>query len=682
MANGVLRVVPEGELQRQEQETARQKVESETPTEIKELAQFVRAEFHAARDSRHAVGISDRLMASLRTYKGEYSDAKLSEISKFGGTKVYSKSTTTKCRGATAVLRDLFLSVSKRPWDLKPTPTPTTPDDITANVLKLVQQEVQQSALQGTPIQDEQVVHDRITQLMEAAQAAAIKKAYSDAEKASRTLNDRLVEGNYYNAIREFLVDLPIFPLACIKGPVVRNVTKTRWVEGQPQQTTEAILWWQRVSPLDLYFTPDASCLDQSHVIEHVRYTRDDLYQLIGLPGFDEDAIRLAIEEFKHGQQSQDWRDWFETEREKRESRDHWQPSRGKLIDGVEYHGEISGRMLRDFGFDEEKVPDIDKDYPADIWMVDRHVIKAQINPNPKRRKPYYITSFEKVPGSIWGYGLPDILEDIQSVMNATLRALVNNLSIASGPQVVVNMDLMDPLENPDELFPWKRWKTINDPLGMKGSGKPVDFFQPTDNSTNLMNIYQQLSTIADEVSAIPRYMTGSTKVGGAGRTASGLAMLMENSNTVLQDVARNIDYDVMEPSLEDLYDMMLLTQKEPALRGDESIRVRGVTLAMQKETDRMRRLEFLQLTGNPIDMSIIGVDGRAKILRNVSDTLGMEGEDIVPSEDLLMARQQQQQQQQQVAAQPGGNEPAPEDERAPAEQVRQPFENATRGMV
>jgi hypothetical protein len=102
----------------------------------------------------------------------------------------------------------------------------------------------------------------------------------------------------------------------------------------------------------------------------------------------------------------------------------------------------------------------------------------------------------------------------------------------------------------------------------------------------------------------------------------------------------------------------------------------------MQKETDRMRRLEFLQLTGNPIDMSIIGVDGRAKILRNVSDTLGMEGEDIVPSEDLLMARQQQQQQQQQVAAQPGGNEPAPEDERAPAEQVRQPFENATRGMV
>jgi hypothetical protein len=73
--------------------------------------------------------------------------------------------------------------------------------------------------------------------------------------------------------------------------------------------------------------------------------------------------------------------------------------------------------------------------------------------------------------------------------------------------------------------------------------------------------------------------------------------------------------------------------------------------VAMQRETMRARQLEFLQLTANPIDMQIMGPKGRAAVLRNVSTTIGMPGEEIVPSQEEL---EQQQQQAQALAAQIG----------------------------
>ena len=169
--------------------------------------------------------------------------------------------------------------------------------------------------------------------------------------------------------------------------------------------------------------------------------------------------------------------------------------------------------------------------------------------------------------------------------------------------------------------------------------------------------------------------------------------MLMENASKVMQNVAANIDDDILSPSISRLYDMVMLTQGEKkVLRGDEHIRVRGVTVAIQRETDRMRKLEFLQMTANPIDMSIIGPEGRATVLRDVSEELGMRGEDIVPSDIELkqkkMAQEkaaaEQKQMEAEQAAQGGAGTqgPKPQPPRSPEMQVREPQENVTRGMT
>ena len=163
------------------------------------------------------------------------------------------------------------------------------------------------------------------------------------------------------------------------------------------------------------------------------------------------------------------------------------------------------------------------------------------------------MTSFEKQPGSPIGNGIPDLISDLQEVCNATLRSVVNNMSIASGPQVVVNDDRLSGQENGEEMYPWKRWHTTNPAVA--GSTEPaISFFQPQSNANELMQVFNAFYGLADDVSAIPKYLSGNSPGGGAGRTASGLAMLMGNARKILQTVCANIDEDVINPSLRMLW--------------------------------------------------------------------------------------------------------------------------------
>jgi hypothetical protein len=116
--------------------------------------------------------------------------------------------------------------------------------------------------------------------------------------------------------------------------------------------------------------------------------------------------------------------------------------------------------------------------------------------------------------------------------------------------------------------------------------------------------------------------------------------MLMQNSAKILQTVCSNVDRDIIAEVLEGLFDMIMQFDKSGLLTGDEKARVLGVTTAIQRETERSRQLEFLQLTANPIDMQIIGPKGRAQVLRSVAQKIGLPGEDIVPSDEQIEGQQ------------------------------------------
>lgn len=633
----LLRVVSNAELdQRQALDIERAQQIAKGPTEptMLALAAHIRKQYQYFKWHRTQFKIQERYLKALRAYSGEYEPDKLRQVKQFGGSDVYARITTVKCRGASALLRDVYLN-SKNPWQIEATPEPSLPDDVASSIQQLVETEavsMLQLGEQPTPAQ----LQEREDQLLAGARVAARKQAHKEAKEAQARLADLLHEGGFQKAFAEFLIDLPVFPYACIKGPVVKNKKRLSWVNGQLTSRYEPVMTWKRVSAFDLYITPAAGCVEDADIIERIKLTRADLHACIGLPGYNEKNIRAVLNDYEYG--LQDWLDDEETERAEMENKENPYLNRSQWIDTLEYHGNVKGSWLREWGFTAKQVPDEDKDYFVTAWLIGQYVIKVQINPNPKARAPYYITSFEKVPGSLYGNPLTEIMADVQDVANAAFRSLVNNMSMASGPQVVVNEERLSASTNPDSMYPWKRWRTIIDPMGADTSD-PIKFFQPQSNAQELLGVYKAMVDIADEVSAIPRYITGSNRVGGAASTASGLSMLMNNASKVLQNVAASIDSEVLKPLLDDLYNMIMLTDGGKTLRGDEQIVVRGATVAMQKEQDRMRRLEFLQMTANPIDMEIIGQKGRASVLEAISEDLGLPYEEIVPNAEAMEDR-------------------------------------------
>ncbi len=543
------------------------------------------------------------------------------------------------------------------------------------------------------PLPDPGAVRDRYNDLMEAARDQAKRKAADQAEVAEDKLEELLAQGGFYDALAEFLVDIPMFPYAVMKGPTVRIKTQVKWTRDKapwsvsqtlpqspipqmpqqpqgaiggmpgvgapqdllapsnnnapPKQTPQVakpvvtdvpILCWERISPFDIYWTPGVADIEDANIIQRSRLTRADINDLLDLPGFITEEVRAVLDEYGRGGLVDNW-DTTDAERALLEGREDPRFNQSGLIACLEFQGMAQGRFLLDLGVDPSEIPDDLRDYFCNAWLIGRHIIKVQLSPSPRKRHNYYVTSFEKVPGNPCGNGLPDLLEDISSVANATLRALVNNLSIASGPQVTINDDRLADGEDGEQLYPWKRWHTKSDPFG-NNTEKAVEFFSPASISSELLNVYTAFSSLADEHSAIPKFMTGSPPVGGLGRTASGLSMLMQNSSKILQTVASNIDRDVIAPVLDSLFDMVMVTDTTGILTGEEKIRVLGVQVAQQRETQRARQLEFLQLTANPIDMQIIGPKGRAQVLRQVATEIGLPGENIVPSDDKLDEQQ------------------------------------------
>jgi hypothetical protein len=650
---GVLSVVPPAALETHLRQQALDRAAAQAPPAPAppELAGYIRSQFEIFRNHRNtASGWSNRLLESLRTFNGQYSPTKMQEVVKFGGSQVYARLTAQKCRAASSLLRDIYLGQDK-PWSIRPPADPDVPMDIVQKIDALLAQEqqmVMRVTGQAPAPEDGQ---KRRQALLESAREAAKKKAADQAQIAEDKIEEFLREGGFYHALAEFLVDLPVFPFACIKGPTVKIMPEVKWPPGGGRPTVQQVpkMVWSRVSPFDLWWTPGVGDIESANVIEKSRLTRGEINDLLDLPGFDQNEVRAVLDEYGRGGLYDNW-DTTDAERAVLESRENPAWNRSGLITQMEFHGNVQGRLLQEYGM--PGASDELRDYHVDVYVIGSHVIKANLSPSPRARHPYFITSFEKVPGTPVGNGLVDMIADLQDVANATLRSLVNNMSIASGPQVVVNDDRVRPEENTDDLYPWKRWHATNDPVG-NNAKPPVEFFQPQSNAQDLLTVFKAFVDLSDDVSAIPKYIGGQAS-GGAGRTSSGLAMLMNNASKILQTVADNIDRDVFEQALLQLVDLVLLSDTTGLLSGEEDVYVQGVSVAVQRETQRQRQLEFLQHTGNPIDMQIIGPKGRGAVLRSVAQTIGLDGEDVVPSDDELEKQQQQAQQgaEQQALAQ------------------------------
>ena len=628
------------------------------------VARYIRQCWQQARYAKQMT-VEPRMIQNMRARRGEYDPEKLAAIREMGGSEIYANLTSVKCRSASSWLRDVLMSTgSERPWTLRPTPVADLPPDLNDEIVQKVAAPLAQAMMAGQQVPDDalkQALQDARDEALNAVQAEARRRA----DRMSDKMEDQLVQGGWLQALDAFIEDITTFPTAVLKGPVIRRRKMLKWVptaDGRFEAKAEDVLReeWERVSPFNIYPSPAATTVQDGFIIERHKLTREDLNAMIGVEGYDDASIRMVLEHYGQG----GLREWLTNDvaQASSEGKATTQIAQNVdgLIDALQFWGSVQGRMLIEWGMSEEEIPDPTREYNVEAWLIGIYVIKATLNYDPLGRKPYYKASYEDVPGSWWGNSVADLIRDSQIVVNAAARSIVNNMGIASGPQVTVNVERLAPGEDVTQMTPWRIWQVTNDVSG--GGQAPVNFYQPDSRIAELMGVFEKFQQMADEYSGLPKYLAG--EAGGAGRTASGLSMLMGNAGKAIKQVVANIDIGVMTPLLERLYDHNMQYSDDPDLKGDVQIVARGASSLINKETAQLRRNEFLAATANPIDMQIVGVEGRAAILRETARNLDMDIDKVVPPmgklQQKLAAAQMMQAQAQGTPAKPqaiGGGE-------------------------
>ena len=367
--------------------------------------------------------------------------------------------------------------------------------------------------------------------------------------------------------------------------------------------------------------------------MRRIRYSYADVEAMMGVKGFDEDAIRLVLSIYPDG-----YREELSHDFERAELEDT--PDERRDLDGkyecLKFWGYIPGRKLIEYGMDDGTITDPAISYSAIVYLIGDYVISARLNSHPMRRRNIFAAAYKKKPDSVWGQSVPELMEDIQRICNGCARALSDNMSMSAGPMVWAYVDQIPATENLTSVLPRKIWKFKTTPISGSTSRPPMGFFQPPNNVDGLLKLYDYYFKQASEVTGIPAYIYGSDNVGGAGKTASGLSMLMNAAAKGLKAVAGHLDQGIIKPSVREHWITIMLEDEQYAI-GDINIIARASDHLVIAEQLQLRRIEYLQMTANPVDSQIIPPEGRAEIHRETVKSLKMPVDKIIPDREAIV---------------------------------------------
>lgn len=664
MINGTLRVQSNAQMAEVSRlaEARRIAAEQANAPVVIGLVDLLKKHWTLAKEAKQPIEL--KMLSAVRSRRGEYDPEVLADIRNNGGSEIYMMIFATKARQLKALLADIIVGTgTEKPWTLSPTPIPTLPPAKVNEITQAVFELALQAENSGMPMSVEQL-RQKAIDLKNMVEARVMEEAEEEARIAENEIEDIMVEGNFLEVLDQFIDDLCVFKSAIMKGPVVQMVNELQWTtdeQGAPKAEVKRVpkRIYKRVDPFRAYPSPWSTNVHDGYFIEHHRLARAEIESFIGVESYSEDAIRAVLDQYDKG----GLHEWLQidAQRAQAEGRETLASdiNRSDLIDALQYWGAVSGKMLREWGMSETEVPDEARQYEVELWLIGDFVIKAVINPDPLQRRPYYMDGFSRIPGAFWHNSLFDVIRDCQDMCNAAARALANNMGIGSGPQVAVNVQRLPAGEQITQMHPWKIWQFTSDPMG--STAKAIDFFQPDSNASALMAVFERFSLMADEYSGIPKYMAGMAGgEGGAGRTASGMSMMISNASKQIKATISSIDLHVIGPVVERTYQHLLMFDPERGLTGDLQVRARGATSLIAKESAQVRLNEFLVATGNPIDMQIIGMDGRAELLRSAVKRLDLPSPDkVVPNATTALVRAWQMQMAQMQAQAAQGGQPA-----------------------
>ena len=558
-----------------------------------------------------------RWLTDLRQYKGQYDPEILTAIGP-ARSRSFVRKTRVKVKTIDSRVADLlFPAGSEKNWEVTNTPVPSVSKEQRASVAT----QLAKLTKGQTPNDDE--VDDAVMKLVQEA-----------ARKMSKVIDDQLTEARYKEVSVKAVHSGHLYGTGILKGPLVERKIRTRFVkEGENWIAKSETYVVPFVDYVPLWrFYPDMAATE----LEHCRYayerhhmTNHGMCNLAAKKSFNKKLILAHIKANPRGSKTLAQ---FDNELKSIGERNSKQSQDDGQYEVLERWGYVTGEDLKECGV---KVPD-DRMYESffsNIWLLPNgQVIKAVLQPINGVTWPYHLYYFDKDETSIFGEGLASVMRDDQTNLNASQRLMFDNAAITSGPMLEITPGLLSTAERVLEAAPWKVYLRNAQQPGTQA----VRAITIPSNLNELSMLAARCESNADEVTAIPRYMSGENATQGAAGTAAGMSMLMGAANIVIKDLITSWDEGVTRTFLTGMYRWNMQFNKDSSIKGDFDVKARGTASLVAKEVRARQLNEFSASTMNEFDAPLIK---REKLLRQRAEA--NELGDVVKTEEELKAEQE-----------------------------------------
>lgn len=458
-------------------------------------------------------------------------------------------------------------------------------------------------------------------------------------------IEDQLEETDYATEYKKAIEDMAILGTAVLKGPVNAGKLKKIWAQEQDPMTGQIVRKAQlvpeyvpcvkRVNPW--FFFPDHTVQridDATDTIEVHPMSRRDLMRLQNHPGYIQDAIARCLEN--------EPKDFNMTKLAPQQAFANSELFKNKYT-VLERHGPVDRDCLCKMGID-LPFSDMRETFWAEVVVCNGEVIRLELaNLDTADSVPYAVDVWEEDPASIFGFGLPLLVEDQQRIADGLWNAIVMNAKLTSGPQVGINRAVIQPMsDGSHDIVPWKVW-AINE-YGANIQ-QAIQFYDVPNRQEDLAAVLDLAKGFADEEASIPP-LIGGLETPNLTSGATGTAMVYKNATTMLHHRAQQLSDRITKKVIEWMYDWNMQYNDDETLKGDYEIDVRTPTSYLRQHME-LQNLEKLinQTSQNPELAKAIKVEEAVKAMVT---NMQLPSNNLVRNAEEIQQYMQQMQQNQQ----------------------------------
>ena len=535
---------------------------------------------------------------------------------------VYIGLTRQKTNAAEARLADILLPTDDRNWGIQPSPLPVV----------FGMDKSENPAVD--PRTGQQMLDRNGQPLLEKDMVRAIREMADERAKAMQTqIDDQLMESDYNSEVRKMIHDAAMLGTGVIKGPIVTSRTRKAWqpqvdAMGEQVQVIEIVEEINpasfRVDPRNVW--PDPGCGEDIHtgkgIYERDLMTAKQVRELAKQPGYMKEQLRKVLEEGP--KQSATMVEI--TDEQKREQYRN-------LYEVWTYWGEVEHEDLESAGVEVGERDEL-RSISGCVVFVNNVVVKAFLNPLETGDIPYDFYPWEKVSGSVWGFGIPYLMRAQQKVLNAAWRQMMDNSGVSSGPQIVLKPGVIQPADKQWQLSSRKIWYATDDIDDVR---KAFTAFEFNSHQEELASIIEMASKLADEETGMPMMIQGEK--GTAPDTVGGMQMLMNASNVVLRRLVKQFDDFVTKPHIRRYYDYNMMYSDREDIKGDFNIDARGTSALLIRDIQNQAFLNLLAAGTNPVYGPLIN---QKKLFEKALQAQHIDPVEILKTDEQIQAEQQQ----------------------------------------